>query len=135
MNGLNAFAAEGGKKHIVVACPFAGVLARRESQQLIRGISPVSLLAAVDGAALLDEHLRTQGFGVRFPVLLHPESKVENAINGRKVFCDQWGLQHQSVFSFCHKCERAIGLIVSQDEVKAVKAELGQLYFWDGILD
>ncbi len=86
MNGLNAFAAEGGKKHIVVACPFAGVLARRESQQLIRGISPVSLLAAVDGAALLDEHLRTQGFGVRFPVLLHPESKVENAINGRKVF-------------------------------------------------
>ena len=109
---------------------------RRGSQQLIRGISQISLLAAVDGAVLLDEHLRTQGFGVRFPVLLPPGSKVEDAASGRKYLCDQWGLRHQSVFSFCHKSEGTIGLIVSQDgEVKAVKAEQGQLYFWDGILN
>lgn len=109
---------------------------RRGSQQLIRGISQISLLAAVDGAVLLDEHLRIQGFGVRFPVLLPPGSEVEDASTGRKYLCDQWGLRHQSVFSFCHKCEGAIGLIVSQDgEVKAVKVEQGQLYFWDGILD
>ena len=109
---------------------------RRGSQQLIRGISQISLLAAVDGAILLDEHLRIQGFGVRFPVLLPPGSKVEDASTGRKYLCDQWGLRHQSVFSFCHKSEGAIGLIVSQDgEVKAVKAEQSQLYFWDGILN
>ncbi|WP_417389112.1 putative sensor domain DACNV-containing protein [Gimesia sp.] len=109
---------------------------RRGSQQLIRGISQISLLAAVDGAVLLDEHLRIQGFGVRFPVLLPPGSQVEDASSSRKYLCDQWGLRHQSVFSFCHKSEGAIGLIVSQDgEVKAVKAEQGQLYFWDGILN
>ncbi len=109
---------------------------RRASQQLIRGISQISLLAAVDGAVILDDHLRVQGFGVRFPVLLPPGSRVEDALSGRKYSCDQWGLRHQSVFSFCHKCEQAIGLIVSQDgEVKAVKAEQGQLYFWDGILN
>jgi hypothetical protein len=109
---------------------------RRGSQQLIRGISQISLLAAVDGAVLLDEHLRIQGFGVRFPVLLPPGSTVEESSSGRKYLCDQWGLRHQSVFSFCDKCEGAIGLIVSQDgEVKAVKSEQGQLYFWDGILN
>ena len=109
---------------------------RRASQQLIRGISQISLLAAVDGAVLLDNLLRIQGFGVRFPVLLPPGSRIVDALSGRKYLCDQWGLRHQSVFSFCHKCEQAIGLIVSQDdEVKAVKAEQGQLYFWDGILN
>ena len=109
---------------------------RRGSQQLIRGLSQISLLAAVDGAVLLDDHLRIQGFGVRFPVLLPPGSQVEDASSGRKYLCDQWGLRHQSVFSFCHKSEGAIGLIVSQDgEVKAVKAEQSQLYFWDGILN
>ncbi len=109
---------------------------RRASQELIRGISQISLLAAVDGAVILDDHLRVQGFGVRFPVLLPPGSRVEDALSKRKYSCDRWGLRHQSVFSFCHKCEQAIGLIVSQDgEVKAVKAEQGQLYFWDGILN
>ena len=55
---------------------------------------------------------------------------------GAEFLADQWGLRHQSVFSVCHKCEQAIGLIVSQDgEVKAVKADGGRLFFWDGILD
>ncbi|WP_339736191.1 hypothetical protein [uncultured Gimesia sp.] len=103
---------------------------------MIRGISQISLLSAVDGAVLLDQHLRIQGFGVRFLILLPPGSKVEDASSGRTYLCDQWGLRHQSVFSFCHKCEGASGMIVSQDgEVKAVKVEQGQLYFWDGILD
>lgn len=109
---------------------------RRASQKLIRGISQISLLAAVDGAVLLDDHLAIQGFGVRFPVLLQPGSEVENAVTGRKYLCDQWGLRHQSVFSFCHKCEASIGLIVSQDgDVKAVKVDHGQLYFWDEIIN
>ncbi len=108
----------------------------RMSRQLIRGISQISLLAAVDGAVLLDGHLRLQGFGVRFPLLLPPETAVVDALTGTEYLCDQWGLRHQSVFSVCHKCEQAIGLIVSQDgEVKAVKAVDGQLFFWDGILD
>jgi hypothetical protein len=108
----------------------------RTSRQLIRGISRISLLAAVDGAVLLDDHLRIQGFGVRFPVLLPPGTTVLDALTGSEYLCDQWGLRHQSVFSVCHKCEQAIGLIVSQDgEVKAVKADDGQLFFWDGILD
>jgi hypothetical protein len=45
-------------------------------------------------------------------------------------------VRHQSVFSVCHNCEQAIGLIVSQDgDVKAVKADGGRLMFCDGILD
>jgi len=108
----------------------------RTSRKLIRGISQISLLAAVDGAVLLDDHLRIQGFGVRFPVLLPPETTVLDALTGREYPFDQWGLRHQSVFSACQKCEQAIGLIVSQDgEVKAVKADGGRLMFWDGILD
>jgi DNA integrity scanning protein DisA with diadenylate cyclase activity len=103
---------------------------------LIRGINRISLLAAVDGAVLLDDHLRIQGFGVRFPVLLPPRATVLNALTDSEYLCDQWGLRHQSVFSVCQKCEQAIGLIVSQDgEVKAVKADGGRLFFWDGILD
>jgi hypothetical protein len=108
----------------------------RTSRQLIRGISRISLLAAVDGAVLLDDHLRIQGFGVRFPVLLPPGTTVLDALTGSEYLCDQWGLRHQSVFSVCHNCEQAIGLIVSQDgDVKAVKADGGRLMFWDGILD
>ena len=108
----------------------------RTSRRLIRGISQISLLAAVDGAVLLDDHLRIQGFGVRFPVLLPPATTVLDARTGSEFSCDHWGLRHQSVFSVCQKCEQAIGLIVSQDgEVKAVKAEEGRLFFWDGILD
>ena len=108
----------------------------RTSRQLIRGISRISLLAAVDGAVLLDGHLRIRGFGVRFPMLLPPGAPVLNALTGSEYPCDQWGLRHQSVFSVCQKCEQAIGLIVSQDgEVKAVKADDGRLMFWDGILD
>ena len=108
----------------------------RMSRQLIRGISQISLLAAVDGAVLLDGHLRLQGFGVRFPLLLPPETAVVDALTGTDYLCEQWGLRHQSVFSVCHKCDQALGLIVSQDgEVKAVKAVDGQLFFWDGILD
>lgn len=103
---------------------------------MIRSISQISLLAAADGAVLLDDHLRIQGFGVRFPVLLPSETSVMDALAGKEYSCDQWGLRHQSIFSVCHKCEQAIGLIVSQDgEVKAVKADGGQLMFWDGILD
>jgi hypothetical protein len=108
----------------------------RTSQKLIRGISQISRLAAVDGAVLLDDHLRVQGFGVRFPVLLPPGATVLDALTGSEYSCDHWGLRHQSVFSACHKCEQAIGLIVSQDgEVKAVKADGGRLMFWDGILE
>jgi hypothetical protein len=108
----------------------------RTSRQLIQGISQIGLLAAADGAVLLDGHLRIQGFGVRFPVLLPPGTMVLDALTGSEYLCDQWGLRHQSVFSVCHKCEQAIGLIVSQDgEVKAVKADGGRLFFWDGILD
>lgn len=108
----------------------------RTSRQLIRSISQISLLAAADGAVLLDDHLRIQGFGVRFPVLLPSETSVMDALAGKEYSCDKWGLRHQSIFSVCHKCEQAIGLIVSQDgEVKAVKADGGQLMFWDGILD
>jgi hypothetical protein len=108
----------------------------RTSRQLIRGISRISLLAAVDGAVLLDDHLRIQGFGVRFPVLLPPGTTVLDALTGSEYLCDQWGLRHQSVFSICQKCEQAIGLIVSQDDdVKAVKSDGGRLMFWDGILD
>ncbi len=106
------------------------------SRKLIRGMSQISLLAAVDGAVLLDDHLRIQGFGVRFPLLLPPGTEVVDALTGIEYLCDQWGLRHQSVFSLCHKCEKAVGLIVSQDgAVKAVKAVDGQLFFWDGILD
>ncbi len=109
---------------------------RRTSRQLIRGMSQISMLAAVDGAVLLDGHLSIQGFGVRFPLLLTEGSIVENALTGSEHPCDRWGLRHQSVFSVCHECEQAIGLIVSQDgEVKAVKAVDGRLFFWDGILD
>lgn len=108
----------------------------RTSRRLIRGISQISLLAAVDGAVLLDHHLRIQGFGVRFPLILSPDTTVLNALTGSDHMCDQWGLRHQSVFSVCQACEQAMGLIVSQDgEVKAVKAVDGQLMFWDGILD
>ena len=108
----------------------------RTSRRLIRGISQISLLAAVDGAVLLDDHLRIQGFGVRFPVLPPPGTTVLDALTGSEYLCDQWGLRHQSVFSVCQRCEQAIGLIVSQDgEVKAVKADGGRLMFWDGILD
>lgn len=108
----------------------------RTSRQLTRGISRISLLAAVDGAVLLDHHLRILGFGVRFPVLLPPGTKVLDALSGNEYLCDQWGLRHQSVFSVCHKCEQSVGLIVSQDgEAKAVKSVNGRLMFWDGILD
>ena len=108
----------------------------RSSRRLIRGISQISLLAAADGAVLLDGHLRIQGFGVRFPVLLPPKTTVLDALTGSEYLCDQWGLRHQSVFSVCQRCEQAIGLIASQDgEVKAVKADGGRLMFWDGILD
>lgn len=112
------------------------VLLSERSRKLIRGISQISLLAAVDGAVLLDQQLRIQGFGVRFPILLPPGTMVLNSLTGREYPCDQWGLRHQSVFSLCQKCEQLIGLIVSQDgEVKAVKAEGGRIMFWDGILD
>lgn len=108
----------------------------RTSRQLIRGMSRISLLAGADGAVLLDGKLRVQGFGVRFPVLLPLGTKVRDALTGSEYSCDLWGLRHQSVFSVCHKCEQAIGLIVSQDgDVKVVKADDGVLMFWDGILD
>jgi Probable sensor domain DACNV len=109
---------------------------RLASRRLIRGLNQISLLAAVDGAVLLDDHLRIQGFGVRFPVLLPPGSTIVDAVSGLDYACDQWGLRHQSVFSVCQRCEQAVGLIVSQDGgVKAVKSVEGRLHFWDGILD
>ena len=120
--------------------PIQGILANSTTPNttviLWPMLSQISLLAAVDGAVLLDDHLRIQGFGVRFPVLLPPETIVEDALTGSEYSCGQWGLRHQSVLSVCEKCEQAIGLIVSQDgEVKAVKADGGRLMFWDGILD
>lgn len=108
----------------------------KRSRELIRDISQISLLAAVDGAVLLDAHLRIQGFGVRFPVVLEPGTMAVDALSGREYPCDQWGLRHQSVFSLCQKCEQSVGLIVSQDgDVKAVKADGGRILFWEGILD
>jgi hypothetical protein len=109
---------------------------RLASRRLIRGLNQISLLAAVDGAVLLDGHLGIQGFGVRFPVLLPPGATVVDAGSGIQYACDQWGLRHQSVFSMCQRCEQAVGLIVSQDGgVKAVRSVEGGLLLWDGILD
>jgi hypothetical protein len=109
---------------------------RLASRRLIRGLNQVSLLAAVDGAVLLDDHLRIQGFGVRFPVLLPPGTTVADAVSGLEYACDQWGLRHQSVFSLCQRHEEAVGLIVSQDGgVRAVRSVAGRLHLWDGILD
>jgi hypothetical protein len=62
---------------------------RRTRRKLIRAISQISLLAAIDGAVLLDDHLRIQGFGVRFPVLLPPGTTVLDALTGREYLCDQ----------------------------------------------
>lgn len=63
----------------------------RTSRQLIRSINQISLLAAADGAVLLDDHLRIQGFCVRFPVLLPPGTTVLDALTGSEYPCDQWG--------------------------------------------
>ena len=94
------------------------------------------MLAAVDGAVLLDNHLRIQGFGVRFPVLLPPGSTIVDADAGLEYACDRWGLRHQSVFSLCQRCDQAVGLIVSQDGgVKAVKSVEGRLLLWDRVVD
>ena len=109
---------------------------RLTSQQLFRGMNQISLLAGVDGAVLLDDHLRIQGFGVRFSMLLPVGTTVLDAVTDVEHACDQWGLRHQSVFSVCQKCEQAVGLIVSHDgEVKAVKSVEGRLHLWDSILD
>jgi len=109
---------------------------RSMSRRLIRGISQISMLSAVDGAVLLDGSLRIMGFGVRFPLLLPSDGKVTDALSGNVHFCDQWGLRHQSVFSICQENEQSIGLVVSQDgEVKAIKSVDGRLFFWNGILD
>lgn len=106
------------------------------SQQLIRGMNQVSLLAAADGAVLLDGSLRIDGFGVRFPVLLPPQATIRDAGTGVEYACDDWGLRHQSIFSVCREVEDAVGLIVSQDGgVKAVKNVGGDLCFWSDILD
>lgn len=106
------------------------------SQQLIRGMNQVSLLAAADGAVLLDRSLRIEGFGARFPVLLPPEATITDAGTGAEYVCDDWGLRHQSIFSVCREMEDAVGLIVSQDGgIKAVKNVGGDLYFWSDILD
>lgn len=114
----------------------AEMMLRLASRRLIRGLNQISLLASVDGAVLLDDHLRIQGFGVRFPVLLPPGSTVVDAVSGQEHACDQWGLRHQSVFSLCQRYEQAVGLIVSQDGgVKAVKSVGGRLHLWDGVLD
>ena len=109
---------------------------RMMSQQLFRGMNQISLLAGVDGAVLLDDHLRIQGFGVRFSVMLPVGTLVLDAATGIEHPCDQWGLRHQSVFSACQKCEQAVGLVVSHDGgVKAVKSVEGKLHLWDRILD
>ena len=114
----------------------AEAVMRQASRQLMRGMNRVSLLAAVDGAVLLDDHLRTVGFGARFPVRLAPGTGVTDAATGATHACDQWGLRHQSVFSVCQRSEQAVGLIVSQDgAAKAVRSVGGRLYLWDGILD
>lgn len=114
----------------------AETVLRLASRRLIRGLNQISLLAAVDGAVLLDDHLRIRGFGVRFPVLLPPGSTIVDAVSDLEFACDQWGLRHQSVFSLCQRHEQAVGLIVSQDGgVKAVKSVEGRLHLWDGILD
>ena len=106
------------------------------SQQLLRGINQISLLASVDGAVLLDDLLRIQGFGVRFSVLLPLGATIVDAATGTEHACDQWGLRHQSVFSACQRCEDAVGLVVSHDGgVKAVKSIGGKLHLWDQILD
>jgi hypothetical protein len=106
------------------------------SRRLIRGISRISQLAAVDGAVLLDEYLRIQGFGVKFPLLLAPGEKIFNETRQAEYLCDQWGLRHQSIFSICQQHEDAVGFIVSQDGgVKAVIAESGKLHLWDRLLD
>ena len=108
----------------------------QSSQKLIRSMNQISLLAAVDGAVILDYKLRLHGFGARFPLLLAPTSRITNAETGRNYYCDQWGLRHQSIFSVCHKYEQSVGLIVSQDgDVKAVKSIDHELYFWDGLLN
>ncbi len=109
---------------------------RQTGHSLIRGVSRVSLLAAIDGAVLLDGKLRIEGFGVRFPVLLPPDQTILDAVTGNEYSCDDWGLRHQSVFSVCEHCHEAVGFVVSQDgSVKAVKAVEERLHFWDGILD
>ena len=109
---------------------------RQTGLSLIRGVSRVSLLAAIDGAVLLDGHLRIEGFGVRFPVLLPPDKTILDAVTGTEYSCDNWGLRHQSVFSVCQQCHEVVGFVVSQDgSVKAVKAVEERLHFWDGILD
>ena len=109
---------------------------RLTSEQLFRGMNQISLLAGVDGAVLLDDHLRIQGFGVRFSVLLPVGTTVLDVATGVERACDQWGLRHQSVFSVCQKCEQAVGLIVSHDGgVKAVKSVGGRLRLWDNIFD
>lgn len=114
----------------------AEAVVRQTSQSLIRGVARVSLLAAIDGAVLLDGMLRIQGFGVRFPVLLPPGTTIIDGLMRSEYLCDEWGLRHQSVFSVCQKCEEAVGFVISQDgNVKAVKCVEGRLHFWDGILD
>ncbi|MCG6158168.1 hypothetical protein L1A08_20385 [Rubinisphaera sp. ICM_H10] len=109
---------------------------RLTSERLVRGVDRLSLLAAIDGAVLLDGSLRLEAFGVRFPLLLTPGTSIVDARTGLSYPCDEWGLRHQSIFSVCNHSDDSMGFVVSQDgSVKAVKSVDGCLTFWDGILD
>ncbi len=109
---------------------------KRTRQNIIRGIKRVSLLAAIDGAVLLDSVLRVEAFGVRFPLFLQQDATILDARTGQSYRCDEWGMRHQSVFSVIHQSEETVGFVVSQDGgVKAIKSDQGVLRFWDGILD
>jgi hypothetical protein len=96
-------------------------------------------LTSVDGAVVFTGGFELLGFGAEISGELKRVKTVARAldvegIRTEKVYADDFGTRHRSVFRLCNAAHKVLGVVISQDRlVRFVKWKDGMVTYWNHV--
>jgi hypothetical protein len=117
-----------------------GELLARYKRRLSEYLDVVAQLSCVDGALIIDEHLRPLRFATHLAAPKWTgevfEGTHQNVVPTQTIELTRFGTRHNSAIGFVGHCPSTIGFIISEDgPVRAILHVGGAVWLWPDCLN